>query len=316
MNTVHLFVGIDVSKSSLDVYAKELGSRRFKNSEQGLAELLDWLNSKQVTVGLEATSTYHLLASETLAQAGHGVHVYNPRQIRDLAKGMGVLAKTDNVDAKVIAKCVRLVESPFALRSEAAKELRDLSRHIQFLVRSRADFRKKQAVPGLSASVVESIKASIKRITSEITGLEAKWLKLVRQSPLHAQRYQNLLTVPRIGLKSARVITSELPEDLSRITRKQLAAYFGLVPYDNQSGDFKGRSRLLFGNAHLRQPLFSAATLASLRDPECLAFALTLKAKGKHYLTVVCAVMHKLARRAIAVVLRNTPWKTHDMMTT
>lgn len=309
MVTVHRFVGIDVSKLSLDAFDDSLGDRRFPNSHEGIAELMAWLGEGNITVGFEATNSYHVLASEHMAQAGCSVHVYNPRQIRDLAKGLGVSAKTDQVDARVIARCVRLVESPLAVRSRVGRELRDVSRHIQYLTKTRADLRKKRATPGLCEWVGDSILRQIASLSQELALLEKRWLELVKASPLHQQRYDNLLTVPRIGPKSARVITSELPEDLSRFSRKQLAAYFGLVPYDRQSGNSKGRSRLLYGNAHLRQPLFSVATLATYADPECRGFALKLKLKGKHHLTIICAVMHKLARRAISVVQRNTPWE-------
>ena len=171
------------------------------------------------------------------------------------------------------------------------------------------DLKKKKGEPGQSDLVAESIRRQLDALDAEIALLEAAWRELVETSPLHAERYRNLLTVPRIGPKSARAVASELPEDLSRYSRKQLAAYFGLVPYDDQSGDSRRRSRLKCGNPHLRRPLFMAATLASYFDPECKAFADRLRAKGKHHLCVVCAVMHKLARRAIAVVLRNGPWR-------
>jgi len=316
MHTVHRFVGVDVSKLSLDVFTESLGSRRFSNTLEGVAELMVWLGEVSITVGFEATSSYHVLASEHMAGVGCSVHVYNPRQVRDLAKGLGLLAKTDRIDAQVIAQCVRLVESPLAVRSKLGKELRDVSRHIQYVTKLRADLRKKQGIPGLSQSVVDSMVRQIASLTEEIAILESQWRELVEKSPLHQERYNNLLTVPRIGQKSARVIVSELPEDLSKFSRKQLAAYFGLVPYDRQSGNSRGRSQLLHGNAHLRQPLFTIATLAAHLDPECRAFAQRLKAKGKHHLTVICAVMHKLARRAIAVVLRNTPWEKEMLLST
>jgi len=309
MNTLHRFVGIDVSKDNLDVFCDALGDRRFSNTPEGLADLRDWLGEGKVTVGLEATSSYHDLASEFLVEAGWSVHVYNPRQIRSLSSGLGILAKTDRVDARAIAQSVRIVESPLVVRSKVGKELRDLSRHIQYLIKMRADLKKKQNVPSVGDIVKASIKRQVDSLSDELALLESQWLELVKKSPLHQSRFLNLKSVPRIGVKSARVIVSELPEDIQAYSRKQLAAYFGLVPYDNQSGNSKGRSRLMFGNAHLRQPLFSVATLAAHLDPECQDYALRLKAKGKHHLTITCAVMHKIARRAIAVLIRNTPWE-------
>lgn len=308
MDTVLRFAGIDVSKRFLDAHSDELGRARFPNDRDGVAALLEWLGGDAV-VGLEATGSYHCLAAETLAGAGVAVHVYNPRQVRDLARGLGFLVKTDRVDAKVVCACLRLVESPFVPRSEAGKELREVSRQIQYLIRLRSDLKKKLAAPGLGAVVAESIARQIRSLNLEVRALEDAWKELLGRSPLHRERFELLLSVPRIGVKTARVIASELPEDLGRFSRRQLAAYFGLAPYDRQSGDSNRRARMLHGNSRLRQPLFTCATLAAFADPECRAFAQRLKAKGKHHLTVVCAVMHKLARRAIAVLLRNTPWE-------
>jgi transposase len=314
METVLRFVGIDVCKLYLDAFCEGLGKARFANDVEGLQSLLEWLGDQNAVAGLEATGSYHCLAAETLAKAGLEVHVYNPRQIRDLAKGMGVLVKTDRVDAKVICACLKLVGSPFVARSETGKELRDVSRQIQYLIALRSDFKKKLQVPGLSLTVADSIKRQVRSLDAEIKELERKWKDLLEFSPLHKERFELLLSVPRIGIKTARVITSELPEDLSRYSRKQLAAYFGLVPYDRQSGDSVRRSVLLHGNPRLRQPLFCCATLAAHSDPECYAFAQRLKGKGKHHLTIVCAVMHKLARRAISVLLRGTPWEEEKPM--
>lgn len=307
MNTVHRFAGIDVSKARLDAFSEELGPACFPNDDQGVALLIEWLGTNSV-VGLEATGSYHCLAAEALAQAGIIVHLYNPRQIRDLAKGLGILAKTDRVDARVICSCLKLVASPFVPRSETGKELREVSRQIQFLIAMRSDFKKKLQAPGMGAIVTESLQRQIRSLDLEIRNLENQWEDRADRSPLHKERFELLLSVPRIGPKTARVITSELPEDLSRFSRKQLAAYFGLVPYDRQSGNSRTRSALLHGNPRLRQPLFTCATLAAYVDVECREFAQRLKAKGKHHLTVICAVMHKLARRAIAVLLRNAPW--------
>jgi len=309
MDTVLRFVGIDVSKRRLDVFVQGHGAAFFTNDSVGIQQCIDWLGEGPAKVGLEATGNYHELVAETLLEKGFAVHVYNPRNIRDLAKGLGILAKTDRVDAKALSRCLSIVEAPLRRRSATGKELRDVSRHIQYLTRECSSFKKKRYQTGLSPLVMDSINRQIQMFELEIQTLEKQWIALLAASEVHAVRYRHLLTVPRIGCKSARAIVSELPEDLSTYSRKGLAAYFGLAPYDNQSGDRVRRSRLLHGNAHMRQPLFMAATLALRLDPVCLELRNRLNAKGKHYLTIVCAVMHKLARRAIAVLLDNRPWE-------
>jgi transposase len=302
MNTVLRYVGIDVSKAHLDVFVQDLGSFRFDNDRAGLEALQSFLGKGEHVVALEATGSYHVLAAQTLADSGAKVHLYNPRQVRDLAK-------TDRVDAKVLASCARLVESPFVARSEVGKELREISRHLQSLTRLRSDLKKRLGVPQMCQRVADSLQRQIRALDEEIRMMEAQWMHLLKGSEAHLRRYQLLLSVPRIGLKTARVMLSELPEDLGRFNRKELASYFGLVPFDRQSGSSRARSILLHGNPRLRQPLFCAATSAMTFDAECRTFAQRLKAKGKHHLTVVCAVMHKLARRAIAVLLRDRPWE-------
>lgn len=314
MNILQLFVGIDVAKFFLDVLVFEGLCRRFENSDSGIAEMVRWLNEqasgREIVAGLEATSTYHRSAMDALVGAGMQVHCYNPRQVRDLAKGLGLLVKTDKVDAMVLARCVQLVACPHVARSEAACALRDLSRQIQYLTDQRSNLVKRGDVPKRSALAVQSDRRMIQALKDEIRSLEKAWLKLVAESPLHLERFRLLISVPRIGAKTARVIASELPEDLGPYSRKQLAAYFGLVPYDRQSGLSKTKGTIGHrGNAHGRKSLFTVAALAMFRDPECIIFAQRLKDKGKHHLQIVAAVMHKLLRRAIAVLLRGTPWE-------
>lgn len=316
MQTLHHFIGIDVSKRHLDVFVEGVGYRQFANTPEGVAELMLWVGEGNHMVGLEATSTYHVVAATLLQQAKWRVNLYNPRQVRDLARGLGLSAKTDRIDAQVIARGLHVVEAPMPRRCEIAMELKGLSRHIQYLTKRRSDLKKKRAVPGLSQYEIDSLERNIDFHNQELKRVEEQWMQLLQCSAPHLERYKLLRSVPRIGHKSARVIVSELPEDLSPYNRKQLAAYFGLVPYDRQSGNSVKRSRIQYGNANLRQPLFSVANLAAFRDPECKKFAETLKAKGKHHLTIVCAIMHKLARRAIAVLLRNSPWSPEMTPTT
>ena len=314
MNSLQLFVGIDVAKFFLDVLIFDGLSRRFENTDSGIAEMVRWLKEqaggREIVAGLEATSTYHRCVLGALDLAGVHTHCYNPRQVRDLAKGLRLLAKTDKVDAMVLARCVQIVGSPHVARSEQASALRDISRQIQYLTDQRSDLIKRGQVPNRSVLAAESDQRMIQALRSEIQQLEKAWLMLLEASPLLRERYRLLLSVPRIGPKTARVIASELPEDLGPYARKQLAAYFGLVPYDCQSGLRKNKGAIGHrGNAHGRKALFTVATLAMYSDPECLIFAQRLKDKGKHHLQIVVAVMHKLLRRAIAVLLRGTPWE-------
>lgn len=318
MSTIQLFVGIDVAMLFLDVRLITGTSLRVANTQAGIAELIAWLlaqsGGREIVAGLEATSTYHLDVLRAMELAGVQAHCYNPRQVRDLAKGLGLLAKTDRVDAFVLARCVQLVGSPHVARSDVAYALRDLSRQIQYLTDQRSDLIKRGNVPNRAVLASASDQRMIQALRKEIQELEKDWLELLKSSSLHQERYGLLLSVPRIGAKTARVLVSELPEDLTPYARKQLAAYFGLVPYDCQSGQTRNKGSIGHrGNAHARKALFTVATLAMFRDLECLIFAQRLKAKGKHHLQIVVAVMHKLLRRAIAVLLRGTPWTTQPL---
>jgi transposase len=309
MKTIHA-LGIDVSKYYLDVY---LGGKykRFSNSASGIKELINWLREFEgaVMAAVEATSSYHLGVCDALEEAGFEVHLFNPRQVRYLAKGLGFLSKTDKLDAQVLALCLEKVGSPWLRSSEAARSLKAISRQIQSLTDVRSTF-KKQLQVCLCPVVQASLKRCIADLSKELRELEKQWLEVLKASPIHTRRFALLKSVPRIGEKTARVICSELPEDLSRFGRKQLAAYFGLVPRENQSGTKTGRSHIGHtGNSYLRKALFMPASLAMYRDPVCRIQAMKMLAEGKHHLQAVAASMHRLARRSIAVLLQDQPWQ-------
>lgn len=313
MKTIHA-LGIDVCKDYLDVY---LGGkyRRFLNSASGIKELIDWLREfgDTVVAGLESTSSYHVGVCDALQASGVEVHLFNPRQVRYLAKGLGFLSKTDRLDAKVLALCLEKVGCPWLRSSEAARSLKAISRQIQSLTDLRAG-HKKQLQTCLCPVVRASLKRSISSLSQELRELEKEWLRVLKTSPVHSRRFALLKSVPRIGEKTARVICSELPEDLSRFGRKQLAAYFGLVPRDNQSGTKTGRSHIGHtGNSYLRKALFMPASLAMYRDSVCRLQATKMLSAGKHHLQAVAASMHRLARRSIAVLLQDKPWQAGTM---
>jgi len=314
MDTLHRFVGIDVSKGVLEVKVLEGGASRFANDSDGIQQLLSWLGfecgDSPWHCGVEATSRYHVEVCDLLEAAGGTVNCFNPYQARSLAIGLGYFAKTDRVDARVLAELARLVRRPYVSRSAVGRALRDLSRQIQYLTDQRSCLMRRASLPSRCLQASESDQRLIACLSLEVKLLEKQWLSLLRGSALHSERYELLLSVPRIGVKTARVITSELPENLSEFSAKEVAAYFGLVPYDFQSGQHNGRGTIGHrGNAHLRKSLFCPATLAMYLVPEFVVLSRNLEMRGKHHLQIVTAIMHKLARRAIAVLLRGTPWQ-------
>lgn len=246
------------------------------NDETGHAALVGM--AKGAKVAMEATGCYHVPLLRALEGVGVQAMLLNPKRARDLAKGLGLLSKTDKIDAKVLAQSVQMLGAvgPSISRSEAHDELRSISRLIQAYTEQRAEHKKR-----LATCSCEPAKASLQRqiafLKEEIGALEKLWDKLVRQIPSELA-----LSVPFVGRKTARVLISELPEDLSGLSPKQVASYVGVVPRENASGKRLGRATIGHtGNSRLRRGLFMAATLAAFKDQETMSFYARLRAKGR-----------------------------------
>lgn len=242
-----------------------------------------------------------------LVTAGHAVSIVNPRQVRAYARAMGLLAKTDRIDALVIARFAEHVKPrPIAQTHEKQAELDELVARRRQLVELRTAESNRS---GLSRNkeVQRSIQESIDSIHKDLKRIEREILKLVQSNDDWQQRYELLTSVPGVGDVTATALIADLPE-LGRLNRQQIAALVGVAPMNRDSGQFRGHRRIQGGRAPLRASLDMAALVASRHNPILKAFADRLKAKGKKPKVVLTACMRKLLVILNTMLQTHTPW--------
>lgn len=319
MNIHHLLVGIDISKDTLDVCAgfdgKSFQTFRAANGSKGFQAIWDWLLNLAKTptwrIALEATSAYHHLLVRHFEEQGARILVLNPKQARDLAKGLGILRKDDQVDAKVLSLCAMMAwREPELLPDEAGRRLQEISRRLDVVVRLRADEKRRAQKPGSCSELLASVQRHIVWLSKEIVRLEQEWLQALNASPELLKSYALALGVPGVGHKTARVIVSELCAAPRRRTVRQCAAYAGLAPHARTSGtSLRKPSRTSpSGNKRLKTALYMGAVGMLNRDAECRDLYMRILGQGKPQKVALVAVMHKMMRRLAAVLERGTPY--------
>lgn len=304
-------VGIDVSKDHLDIAVRPGGEaftvdRNAAGVEQ-LAERLRMLSPH--VVALEATGGFETVAAATLAAAGLPVVIVNPAQVRAFAKAIGQRAKTDPIDAAVIAhfaEATRPLVRP--LPDEATRLLADLvarRRQIVEMIGAERQREKRMTVPHLRKSIVRLIKA----LEKELAGLNTDIDDAVRGSPVWREKEDLLKSVPGVGPIIASTLIAQLPE-LGSCDRRQIAALAGLAPFTRRSGQWRGKSFIGGGREAVRTVLFMGAMVAMRRNPVLKAFFKRLVAAGKPKMMALIAVARKLLTILNAVIRDNRPWQT------
>jgi transposase len=303
-------IGIDVSKDHLDVAIRPGGEmfvveRNAVGVEQ-LAERLRML-SPQV-VALEATGGFETVAAATLAAAGLPVVIVNPAQVRAFAKAIGQRAKTDPIDAAVIAHFAEATKPPVRpLPDEATRLLADLiarRRQIVEMIGAERQREKRMTLPHLRKSIARLLKA----LEKELTGLNTDIDDAVRGSPVWREKEDLLKSVPGVGSIIASTLIAELPE-LGSCGRRQIAALAGLAPFTRQSGQWRGKSFIGGGREAVRTVLFMGAMVAKRHNPVLKAFFDRLVAAGKPKLLALIAVARKLLTILNAILRDNRSWQ-------
>jgi len=258
-------------------------------------------------VVMEATGKYHLGALEALGGEGMAVAAVNPRQERDFGKSEGRLAKTERIDAQVLAWYGEVA------RPRVKGLAEDRVRALQGLVRRRRDLvqmvvaeknRLRDAEPEVREGIQEHVgwlQAQVKRLDEAMEGLVASWPQWRRQEEL-------LRSVPGVGPVTARAFLADLPE-LGRLSRKQVAALVGVAPMNRDSGKRRGRRTVWGGRAPLRADLYMAAQVAARHNPVIAAFYQRLLARGKPKKLALTACMRKLLVILNAMARHNTSWR-------
>lgn len=306
-------IGIDVAKDRLDVSVHPGGEHAvFSRDAAGLDALLDRLRPlAPALVALEATGGYETIVAATLGTAGLPVVVVNPAQVRDFARALGKRAKTDPIDAAVIARFAAATRpEPRPLPDAATQELADLlARRRQIIAMMVAE---RQRLARLQAARLRrSIERLLAALQRELSEIDAAVDEAVRASPAWREREALLASVPGIGPTIARTLLAELPE-LGHLDRREIAALAGLAPWTRQSGQWKGRAFIGGGRAAVRTAMFMGAITASRHNPLLKAFRDRLVAAGKPKLVALIAVARKLLTILNAIVRDHQPWRPLD----
>ena len=307
------FIGIDVSKKTLDIAARgaELKLVRIDNDEGGHVALIEALRelSEIALVVLEATGGYEMTVAAALASERIPVAIVNPRQVRDFAKGLGKLAKNDQIDAGVLAHFAEVVRpAAQTLPDEQQLELVGLvTRRRQFVDMRSMEKNRRSLAQNRSATLRTSIDNHIEYLDQRIDELDRDIDDLIQRSPLWKANANLLAAVPGIGTITRLTLTALLPE-LGKLNRRQLAALVGLAPFARDSGDAKGRRMILGGRAPVRGVLYMATLTAITRNPVIAAHYARLVAAGKKAKVALVACMRKLLTILNAMVRDQKPW--------
>ena len=310
-----IFIGVDVSRDHLDAHVRPTSVRkRFANSSAGIAELVAWvrpLGAERIV--FESTGPYQKAAVGALLAEGLPAVVVNARQVRDFAKAMNHLAKTDTIDAAVIAHFGEVVNTTVRpLESQEIRDLRELYDRRGQLVRMLAtekNQRHSATVAGASTKVLKSIEKHIDYLEDQIKDLEQRMDKLIESSTAFQARNEILQTITGIGPQVSRTLIAHLPE-LGRYNRQTIAALVGLAPYNDDSGNHTGQRHIRGGRAKVRVGLYQAAIAAIRHCAHMKAFYASLKARGKASRVAIIAVARKLLVLANAMIRDMAPYKT------
>jgi len=302
------FVGIDVSKATLDVAVLPDGeSWTVANDDHGLTELLPRLGALAPTlVVLEATGGFELLAALTLANAGLPVAVVNPRQVRDFAKAMGRLAKTDALDAGILALFAqRIRPEPRPLPDEAALLLEGLlTRRRQIVDMLTAE---KNRLGFARGPIKRDITRHIRWLEKRLADVDGDLQDAVTASPLYQAKAELLRSVPGVGQVTTLTLLATLPE-LGQLSRHQIAALVGVAPMNRDSGTMRGKRMVWGGRAPVRAVLYMAVLVGIKHNPILRAFYERLRAAGKPFKVAATACMRKLLTILNAMLHQNRKW--------
>lgn len=301
-------VGIDVSKATLDVALLPDGQTlQVGNDAAGIEELARRLKAGRFDlVVMEATGGYETAVATTLVAAGLRVAVVNPRQVRDFAKATGRLAKTDRIDAQVIAAFGMAVEPHILqLPDEKAQELQALLVRRTQLVAMRVQEMNRLGL--MQGAMRKGIKKHIAWLEQEIDKLDIDLTAGLRSSPAWRAKDELYRTLKGIGPITSGTMVVALPE-LGRLDRRAIAALVGLAPFNCDSGKMRGRRSIYGGRSRLRTLLYMAATSAVRSNPVIRAFYERLKARGKPHKVAMVACMRKMLTILNAMARDGTPW--------
>jgi transposase len=305
-----IYVGIDVSQARLDVHVRPSGEAfAVARDGKGLEQLVERLRAvSPQLIAVEATGGFETIVAAATAGAGLPLVVVNPAQIRHFAQAIGKRAKTDPIDAAVIALFVERVKPELrTLPDEAQRLLAELvARRRQIIEMMVAERQREKRVANVR--VRKSILRHIKVLEKELPEIDEDIGTLVRGSPAWREKEDLLVSFPGIGNTLARTILAEVPE-LGELTRREIASLVGVAPYTRQSGRWKGKSMIGGGRTSARAGLFLAALVACRHNPILKTFYMRLLTAGKPKMVALIAVARKILTTLNAMLRDNRKWQ-------
>jgi transposase len=309
MDQERVYVGIDVAKASMDAAEYPSGRQwNFNNNEKGINQAVNRLKElSPALVVMEATGDVELPLVAALAVAGLPIVVVNPRQIRDFARAMGRLSKTDAIDAQVIAYFAATVQpKPRLLPDILTQELSAILARRRQVVEMIVAERNRLGVA--SKAVREGILDHISWLEIELANIDNNLTHSIQRSPIWREKYELLRSVPGIGPVVSATLLGDLPE-LGTLNRKQIAALVGVAPLNRDSGIFKGKRSAWGGRAKVRAVLYMATLVATRHNAVIRSFYQRLCAAGKEKKVALVACMRKLLIILNAMIRSGVPWR-------
>ena len=303
------FVGIDVSKARLDVAVGEKGAMwSERNDADGIARLVKQLVGLQpAMIVIESTGGLERAVLVELGRAGLTTALVNPRRVREFAKAIGLAAKTDKLDARLLVRFARDARpKPTELPSEDDQHLSALlARRKQLLDMLTAEKNRLETLP---LTLKDMLNEHIDWLERHILSIDQEIDDFIRKDPDRKQKQDLMRTVKGVGPVTASTLSADLPE-LGQYNKKQIAALVGVAPFNNDSGNWRGRRRIKGGRASVRQVLYMAAVVATRFNPVIRVFYQSLVQRGKEKKVAIVACMHKLLSILNAMLRDQTPFR-------
>jgi len=310
MPKVNAYIGIDISKDHLDLHQlPQDRAARFEANPEGISKLITYLKRRKPTlIVIEATGGYESQLAAELVTAKQNVAVVNPFQVRSYAKALGIIAKTDSIDAKVLARFAQDVKpQPRPLPNEQELELKALIMRrrqlVEMLVAEKNRFHRAS-----STQVKQSLQRMVNTIQLQIDQLDKQIKSSVQNSPIWREKDNLLRSVPGISNKTSNTLLALLPE-LGKLNRRQIASLVGVAPMNRDSGLYRGKRKIYGGRKSVRNALYMATVTAIRFNPLIKSFYERLTSSGKEFKVALTACMRKLLVIINSMMKKNTAFK-------
>jgi transposase len=301
-------IGVDIAKAKLDVAFHD-ETINVKNTEKDiLSKLIGRIDSESTIVVMEATGGYEERLVSLLHQHGISLAVVNPRRVRDFAKGIGIDAKTDPIDAGVIAFYGRVVKpAPQLAKSDEEKKLKALvERRRQLLDLIGQENNRLQQTA--DREIEKYIRKSLEALKKQLKSIDARLAKCVQQDTANERKIEIMGSVKGIGPVAISTFLAELPE-LGKLNRAEIAKLVGVAPMNNDTGQRSGKRRTMGGRSYVRRVLYMATLVATRFNPQIKSFYQRLLAKGKEKKVALVAAMRKLLTILNALIKKDELWR-------